>query len=175
VSAAFDAAFLVVLGVEGGYTDDPADPGNWTGGRFGNGTCNGTNWGISAAAFPHLDIPKITVETAKALYEANYWKPVRGDELPAGLGLLVFDCAVNQGVHTAIIALQLAAGVMTDGWIGPETLAAVRKAGMITIINNTSAERAVLYAGSRDWPTFGRGWMRRLFTVTAKALANVAG
>ena len=57
---AFERAFAVVLGHEGGYTADPADPGNWTGGAPGRGECRGTNWGISAASYPYLPIRALT-------------------------------------------------------------------------------------------------------------------
>lgn len=56
MSAVLERAYAVVLGYEGGFTQDPRDPGNWTGGRIGHGQLRGTQHGISAAAYPNLDI-----------------------------------------------------------------------------------------------------------------------
>jgi hypothetical protein len=69
--SAFDQAFALVIGHEGGFTDNEADPGTWTGGRCGVGECRGTNWGISAAAYPRLDIRNLTIERAKAIYQTE--------------------------------------------------------------------------------------------------------
>ena len=54
--ADFDKAFDIIVGVEGGFSLDPNDPGNWTGGKRGVGELKGTRWGISAKSYPHLDI-----------------------------------------------------------------------------------------------------------------------
>ena len=120
----FDQAFAAVIGHEGGYTDDPRDAGNWTGGAAGQGALRGTNRGISAAAYPALDIAALTAADARAIYRRDYWDKVAGDSLPPPLALLVFDAAVNAGVGRAARWLQGAAGVHADGAIGPATLAA---------------------------------------------------
>jgi lysozyme family protein len=70
-----------------------------------------------------------SLEQARDAYRTHYWNPVRGDELPAPLALVAFDCAVNQGVGWATRALQRAVGVEADGKVGPVTLAAAWKAG----------------------------------------------
>ena len=56
----FERCFAFTLGAEGGYSNNPADPGNWTGGAVGNGELRGTNFGISASAYPQLDIANLT-------------------------------------------------------------------------------------------------------------------
>jgi hypothetical protein len=63
----FDRVFDIVVGHEGGFTANPADCGNWTGGVIGTGTCRGTRFGISAAAYPDLDIANLSLDAAKAL------------------------------------------------------------------------------------------------------------
>src|SRR5438270_5735304 len=70
---AFEQAFAFVIGHEGGYSAGPTDPGNWTGGRCGLGECRGTNWGISAAAYPQLDIRALTQAQAAEIYRRDYW------------------------------------------------------------------------------------------------------
>lgn len=123
----FDRAFAIVLGHEGGYTADPMDPGNWTGGAPGRGECRGTNWGISAASYPDLPIRTLTPDQARAIYRRDYWDRVRGDRLPPSLALLVFDAAVNCGAGRAARWLQGALGVAQDGVVGEITIAALAR------------------------------------------------
>ncbi len=165
----FDQAFAVVIGMEGGYQTDRGDPGNWTGGRCGVGILRGTKWGISAAAFPTLDIEALTQPAAEALYLADYWRPVAGDALAPGVGLIVFDAAVNQGAERAVRILQTAVGVLDDGVAGPETVTAARFWPQAKLIEEIQARRAVAYAG--DAQRFWLGWFRRLARVSADALA----
>ncbi len=158
----FNQAFAIVVGEEGGYTADPADPGNWTGGAPGRGVCRGTRWGISAAAYPELDIARLSLAEAQAIYRRDYWDRVNGDALPAPLALLVFDAAVNNGVSRALRWLQAAAGVMVDGVAGPATLAAVRARPAQALCAEVQAQRLMFMAALPTWPHFGLGWARRL-------------
>lgn len=170
MESSFDRAFAAVVGVEGGYSDAWTDPGNWTGGAPGRGICHGTKYGISAAAFPTLDIRNLTLTAAKAIYRCRYWDRVAGDLLPGPVALETFDCAVNQGVSFAARTLQAAAGATEDGVIGPVTLEAVRRRAASALVVEFAARRAVRYAAG-DMARFGLGWMRRLMRITAQALA----
>jgi lysozyme family protein len=166
----FDECFEIVLGAEGHFTKDPADPGNWTGGSRGYGACNGTKFGISAAAFPELDIFSLTVDEAKALYRQDYWAKISGELLPPQLALVVFDAAVNNGVRRACIWLQQAVGVVADGIVGGITLdavmgAAARPEGTTAVCVEFLARRLVFMAGLSTWPRFGYGWARRLLRL----------
>ncbi len=162
MSTSFDQAFAVVVGEEGGFTQDPADPGNWTGGAPGRGACRGTRWGVSAAAYPALDIAGLTLADARAIYRRDYWDRVCGDALPPPLALLVFDAAVNNGVGRAVRWLQAAAGAAPDGAPGPATLAAVRARPAAALCAEVLAQRMVFMAALPTWPHFGLGWARRL-------------
>ena len=168
----FTQAFRVVVGEEGGYTNNPADPGNWTGGQCGAGRCEGTNFGISAAAYPTLDLKSLTLEAAQAIYRRDYWDRVQGDALPAPLALLVFDAAVNNGVTRAIRWLQAAAGVTADGVLGHVTLAAVsaRDGNGAALMSEFQAQRLTFMAGLPTWRTFGLGWARRLCRLPYDAM-----
>lgn len=168
----FSQAFAVVAGEEGGFTANPEDPGNWTGGQCGAGQCLGTKFGISAASYPTTDIAGLTIEEARAIYRRDYWAPVQGDALPPPLALLVFDAAVNNGVGRAARWLQQAVGVPQDGVIGPATLAAVRaRAGDgAALLGAFQTERMVFMAALPTWRTFGRGWARRLCTLPFEAV-----
>ena len=90
----YDEAVYLVLKHEGGYVNNPND----TGGE--------TNFGISKRAYPDLNIAELSVETAQEIYKRDFWDKVKGDKLPEGLDLMVFDFAVNAGVSRASKVLQ---------------------------------------------------------------------
>jgi|SRR5262245_7224956 len=155
---AFEAAARAVLEREGGYVWDPSDPGGET------------HHGISRRAYPNLDIKNLTVPAALEIYQRDYWEPIAGDRLPAPVALVVFDCAVNQGVVPAARFLQRCVGVETDGIIGERTLWAVRQMTAADLVGEYQAQRAMAYVALDSWRNFGLGWMRRLLAIHAAAL-----
>ena len=165
----FEVAVAAIIKSEGGYTANPADPGNWTGGQQGNGELRGTKFGISAAAYPKLDIRSLTLEDAQAIYRRDYWDRISGDNLPPPLALLVFDAAVNSGVARAVGWLQQCVGVHPDGMVGPQTLAAVgafvEQQGDAGICTEFMTQRLIFLASLPTWRAFGIGWTRRLFRL----------
>ncbi|WP_126282742.1 glycoside hydrolase family 108 protein [Burkholderia stagnalis] len=160
----FDQAFALVVGIEGGFSTDQNDPGNWTGGKVGVGVFKGTKYGISAAAYPNLDIENLTLDQSKALFETDYWQLAACDRMPWPLALFVFDCAVNQGVGAAKMTLQQAVGVAVDGVIGPVTLAAAQNADAEHVAL-FMASRGIRYTHSPIFPGNGLGWFKRLFLL----------
>jgi lysozyme family protein len=163
----FARCFAFTVGVEGGFTSNAADPGNWTGGALGAGQLRGTNFGISAAAYPNLDIAHLTEADAEAIYRRDYWAQLHGDELPRAIALVGFDAAVNAGARRSIIWLQQAAGCAADGVLGPATLAALRHADPGTIAHEALARRLDFSARLPAWHNFGLGWARRLIALAA--------
>lgn len=157
----FTTCFLWTVGAEGGLTKSPADPGNWTGGKIGSGALLGTKYGISAAAYPTIDIEGLTEADAEAIYRRDYWPKVRGDSLPLPVARVAFDAAVNSGADRAIKLLQVAAGVAQDGDFGPVTLAAVLAADPVAISTAALSFRLVYLSGLSTWGTYGRGWALR--------------
>jgi lysozyme family protein len=169
--------FDVVVGHEGGFTSDPQDPGNWTGGAVGAGSCRGTKFGISAAAYPAVDIANLTVDMAKSIYQRDYWQPIAGDRLPAPLALLAFDAAVNSGVGRAARWLQLVSQVPQDGMIGPRTLATIdliarQPEGVTRLCTEFLAQRLWFMTTLPTWKTFGLGWARRLCSLPYELTLN---
>ena len=158
MTATFDRCFEITVGHEGGYTNDPADPGGET------------NFGISKASYPDVDIANLTLDQAKAIYFRDYWTPVHGDDLPPPLALLVFDAAVNNGLSPARRWLQLSLNVAVDGQIGPITLAAARDRG-IAACPEYLAQRIVFMASLPTWRDFGLGWSRRLAELPYQSLS----
>ena len=174
--AAFDQAFAIVIGTEGGFQSQPTDPGNWTGGKVGAGSLIGTNWGISAASYPTMNIAALTQAQAKMIYKRDYWDKVSGDLLPPPLALLAFDSAVNSGVARAADWLQTAVGATVDGDIGKATLAAVTaKAGDgAALMASLMAQRMVFDASLPTWKVYGAGWAQRLAMLPYQAMTMTA-
>lgn len=160
MSTPFDDAFAAIIGNEGGLSISYEDPGNWTGGRVGLGACRGTKYGISAARYPDLDISKLTLDQAKALACRDYWSVYHCNEFDPRIGFQIFDAAYNGG-HAAQW-LQQAAGVHPDGEIGPVTIAAVKTSDPLKIIMRFDSLRLSYLASLDVWPSFGRGWTRRI-------------
>lgn len=159
----FSRALAFVLAHEGGYTDDPRDPGGET------------NFGICKRVYPDLDIKALTRDAAEVIYQRDYWHAARCGGMPPAVAVMHFDCTVNQGPTAAAKMLQVAAGVTPDGVIGPKTLAAVRAADTRKLVTEYAARRAMRYASTNGVNVFGLGWMRRLTACLALALDMEGG
>jgi lysozyme family protein len=146
----FDEAFEKLLGHEGGYVNNRADPGGET------------KFGISKRAYPMEDIAGLTVDRAKAIYVRDYWGPAGCDAMPDGARLQVFDMAVNSGVKSAIKAAQRACGETEDGVLGPLTLQAIQSMPVARFIARFNGARLLRLAEDVNFPAFGRGWTRRV-------------
>lgn len=146
----FDTAFDKVIGYEGGYTNNPADPGGET------------KYGISKRAYPMEDIAALTYERARYLYLRDYWGPAGCDALPEAIKFHVFDMAVNSGVKRAIITIQKVVSEVEDGILGVRTLRAAETMPASVFIAKFNAERLSLMTDLKTWPEFGRGWAKRI-------------
>ena len=142
--ALFDIAIAISVDKdhEGGFQKNPKDNGNWTGGKEGVGELKGTNWGISAAQFPTLDIEGLTVAAARQIYftskDPKYWDPLYADIKDQFICNKLFDLGILFGEGTAVKELQevLAPqfGVKPDGQFGPVTLAAVNGSDPVSLL-----------------------------------------
>lgn len=153
----FDEAFEKLIGHEGGYVDNRADPGGET------------KFGISKRSHPGEDIRNLTLERAKAIYLRDYWGPAGCDAMPDGMRLQVFDMAVNAGVKASIKALQKACDEHIDGVLGPLTLQAVQSMPVARLVCRFNGARLAHMAELPHWPSFGRGWARRIAANLAEA------
>jgi len=145
-----------------------ADPGNWTGGVINQGQLRGTKFGISAAAYPNLDIASLTEAAAQTIYQRDYWMKLRGDDLPFEVALVTFDAAVNAGLRRAAIWLQQAVGVVPDGLLGDTTLAMVGQASAVAVAREALVRRVDFSSRLPSWQTFGLGWSRRFIALAAQ-------
>lgn len=163
----YSAVMAQIFKHEGGYVDHPVDPGG------------ATNMGITFAtlkswrgeAITKADVKALSKSEAEAIYRAKYWNPVRGDDMPYGIDLVLMDGSVNSGIGRGPKWVQMALGVTADGKVGPKTIAAAKAADPVKVINAACDARLMFLKGLKTWPTFGRGWQRRVDEVRAVALS----
>ncbi|MBB3590557.1 lysozyme family protein [Rhizobium sp. BK529] len=171
-STNFPECLSITLASEGSLSTERTDPGNWTGGKIGKGTLKGTKYGISAAAFPNIDIRNLTLDDVRPIYKARYWDEIGGDALPPGLDLATFDYAVNSGPARALRDAQAVIGVPADGKFGPVTRLHAASAG-IKEIKALCAKRLNFMQSLAIWKTYRKGWSARVAKIEAKAVAMV--
>lgn len=161
----WDEALKHILKYEGGYVNHPADPGGMT--NLGVTKRVWEEWTGDPAT--EADMRALTPEMVGPLYKTRYWDAVRGDDLPSGIDLCVFDAAVNAGVGRASKFLQQAVGVTADGQIGPKTVEATTAKPADEIVAKFCDLREAHYKSLPTFATFGKGWMRRLASVESEA------
>lgn len=163
----FDQAVSLTLSFEGGYSDHPLDPGG------------ATNRGITLATLARhrgkpvskSEVMALTEAEARAIYRASYWNAVSCDALPAGLDLAMFDFAVNSGPARAIAALSALLGQKGRSTIDQAMLDRLKSADCSLLARQLCRKRLGFLQGLKIFPTFGRGWTRRVEAVSAAAAA----
>ena len=147
----FDQAFERLIGHEGGYVNNPSDPGGET------------KFGVSKRQYPGEDIKNMTLDRAKFIYRRDYWSQSGAELVPDALKFDLFDTAVNSGPKTAIKLLQRALGVVDDGRIGPVTMVAITHADPEGLLARFNGWRLDFLNDNPDlWAKFGRGWAQRI-------------
>jgi len=134
---------------EGGFTNDPRDPGG------------ATNFGITLTDYrKYIDsegtadsVRQMKVEDAKEIYKSKYWDALGCDSLPSGVDYTCFDYGVNSGLGRPRKALQR----FKD------------KTG-VDLINAINDERMDFLRSLKTFPTFGKGWTARVARVRAHSL-----
>lgn len=186
----FDEAFLWVVIAEGGFVDNPHDPGG------------ATNRGVSLRAVRfrdkdrdgHLDfdldgdgdvdewdIRLVTESDAKRLYKEDYWSLsgagrthlLSCDSLPRRWGITVFDTAVLQGPRTAVALMQVAVGEVRDGILGPRTLMAVRQYPEAEGLARFASLRLKRMQRHPRVDEFFEGWSWRIVRLHQRIYGNV--
>jgi len=144
----FDEAFDRLLGHEGRYSNNPADPGGET------------NWGISKRSYPHLDIKNLTRNQAAVIYYKDFWEPLI--EARPAVKYQAFDFAVNSGIQTAIRKLQAVVNVADDGHWGPRSQASLAAAELNDVLMRYAASRLRFMTSLSNWSDAGKGWAIRI-------------
>ena len=174
VTEDFRIALAETLSHEGGFVNHPRDPGGMT--NLGVTRKTWAAWtGRRVQDVTEAEMRALSIEQVMIVYHRNYWLAVRGDELPPGVNLMVFDIGVNSGPQRAVKMLQKAINqlgrvkVTVDGRMGPKTLSAAAKADSLDLIKEIAGTRLWFYFDLSTFRTFGKGWMRRLMDVSIDA------
>ena len=154
----FDDIIKVVLKHEGGYVNDPVDPGGET------------NFGIAKRSHPDVDIKNLTEEGAKEIYYQDYWMKNRVPQVPDELKHIYFDMCVIQGRGRAVKILQQAANakganLKVDGGLGPKTIGALNGVELQRVRAYRIKYYADLVTRKPDLEKFYFGWFRRALEV----------
>jgi lysozyme family protein len=166
----FDLCLQLVLAKEGGFADDPADPGGAT--QMGITAHTLAAWRGRPVSVD--EVRNLSRDEAKEIYRAQYWNLMRCEDLPRGVDLAVFDFGVNAGPGTAVKALQRAIGTTPDGAVGPFTLRAAQMTDARALIGAICQARLEFYRGLGGFARFGKGWISRVEDVRRQALLMVA-
>jgi len=146
----FDECFDRLLGHEGGYVNNPNDPGGET------------NWGISKRSYPSVDILNLSRDDAKAIYRGDFYDRINVTGLPDSVLFQLFDFAVNSGCETAVRYFQRAIGVADDGIFGKISIEAASRVSEADMLLGINAERLEFMTKLSAWKTFNKGWARRI-------------
>lgn len=166
MQANYARALALVLLSEGGWSNNPKDPGG--------ATMKGVTQAVYAAYRRAIGKPVVSVRGIAAaelgtIYRRQYADAIRFDELPSGVDAATLDPAVNSGVSRGIKWLQAAAGVPDDGHLGFVSMAAIARADPIALINALCDARLGFLHRLKIWSTFGKGWGPRVERVRTQA------
>lgn len=168
--------FKLVGVAEGGYCNDFGDPGGPT--KFGitihdliawrkGGQLTSSNFGKWTE-----EVKKLELHEALDIYSKKYWDPVRADELPSGIDLLIFDLGINAGPSVGIKKMQKCLGVTQDGVFGTATLKAIWALKGFAAFNDGYYDaKMAFYRSLHNWPQFGNGWTNRANKMKREALS----
>ena len=160
----FTECLALVLKSEGGWVNNPNDPGGET------------NLGVTKRVWEEWvghsveTMKNLTEAEVAPLYELKYWRPCYGEVLPRGLDFVVFSMGVNAGPGRSVKLLQSAIGCVPDGIIGPKTRELILASNSATLIAKFSEARREYYRSLKTFPIFGKGWLSRVATEETEAL-----
>ena len=142
---------------EGGYVNDPDDPGGET------------KFGISKRAYPHLDIKNLTEEHAADIYYTDDYVKSGLYKVPLAHAEPVLDLAVNAGIGPAVRLAQKAINTTPDGVIGPATVKAFLGIHHSTFRRRYALERLLHYltiiVARPARLKYARGWFNRVLEL----------
>ena len=166
----FDHSLDLVLKSEGGFVNNPKDPGGMT------------NLGVTASTWANFkgrntnekEMRSLTRDDVAPLYEKKYWDTCKCDDLPSGVDYLVFDFAVNSGPGRSVKILQRALGLPEDGAVGPVTIQTIDVMDKTELIARFSDAKKQFYESLPTFATFGNGWLKRVDEARVNA-SNMLG
>jgi len=151
-----------VLCDEGGYTNNAADPGGPT--KYGI-----TIFDVREYLKPDAtasDVKALTLDDVSPIYRVRYWAALSCDRLPNGLDYAIFDYGVHSGVGRAGKVLRRVLGMSDLAWqVTADVLVAINDRDVPFLIRAVCRERLLFLRHLTTWPTFGRGWGKRVASV----------
>ena len=156
----FNKCYDKLIKAEGGLSLDPSDKGNWTLGEVGKGELKGTNFGISAMAYPLEDIRNLTLERAKFLTKRDYWDKNRCDEMPQSIVMGFFDMVFNSGERNAANVLCKCVGL--TGGITKQVLDEIHKLDENVLQLRFIKYRIEFISQIKTFRIYGRRWISRI-------------
>jgi len=130
----FTKAFQLIIANEGGYVNDPNDPGGET------------KFGISKRSYPKEDIKNLTIERAQEIYLHDFWNPILGDQInDQNIANSIFDFAVNAGTHVSEELAQIVVKTPVDGTIGKQTILAINSIDPEKFLASFKVEKITRY------------------------------
>jgi len=151
----YTASLQRTLKWEGGYSNNPHDPGG--------ATMHGVTKRVYDAfrhrnGLPTRDVREISPLEIQAIYQPEYWDAAGCSHLPPGVDLVTFDAAVNSGVRRAQSWLHASFGQ-----------------DVVTTVKRFSAKRLGFLHSLRTWRTFGKGWAPRVAEMEAAGIRLASG
>jgi len=162
----FEQSLAFVLKEEGGFVNDPHDPGGAT--NMGVTLNTWESWTGENVSVD--DMKNLTVSDVAPVYKKNYWDAIKGDSLPIGIDYCLFDYAVNSGTHKACMAVQDCVDVASDGILGAISMAAISAMNPIDLINKISDNRLAFLRRLSTWQYYGTGWTNRVEFVRKNSI-----
>ena len=134
---------------EGGYNNNPQDPGG------------PTNFGITLGDYRKyikadgtaFDVKNMTVAQASVIYKERYWDALGCDNLPSGVDYTCFDYGVNSGIGRP-----------------QRDLTKFKNLTGTKLINAINDERMAFLQALNTYPVFGKGWSARVARVRAHSI-----
>jgi len=163
----FKKCLELVLKSEGGWVNNPKDPGGET------------NLGVTKKVWEEWvghevkTMKDLTPEDVAPMYQAKYFMACYANQLPVGIDYMAFDAAVNMGPGRAVKLLQECLGCVPDGTIGPRTMQLIDQKKPEDIVDLYSKRKTSFYEGLATFATFGKGWLKRVEDVKFNALKMI--
>lgn len=150
---------LLSASIEGGYVNDPDDTGGAT--NLGITAATLGSWRKLGRVATEEEVKDVTREEAEAIALAMYWNAMRADQLPGGIDIYAADFSFGSGPGNASRVLQEIVGTTVDGFVGDQTMTAVRARDPRQLLDEYDDARMAFLRKHPRWAKYGGGWSDR--------------
>jgi lysozyme family protein len=166
--ATFDIFLPMLLRFEGGYVNNPRDPGGETNKGVTMATFQGCSHELLGIDPTSDNLKALTDAQAGIIYKALYWNKMQGDAITLqDLANIVCDFFVNAGTHSTkllqTVMIGMGASISADGVIGPGTIQALSGLAQDEVYRRFKQGRIAYYQNlGQKYPEFLNGWLKRV-------------